>query len=135
MAFKEVTGGNVIDIKKEQGKSYTGVYVGSREIDTKLGKQVIYEFENSEGRFGIYGFTNLNYTMQSVKVDTLCRITYTGKKNVETKFGMKDVHQCKVEIDTDYKNDHEKNDDVPFSPPKEDTSDDPLFSGGQHENY
>lgn len=99
MAFEEVQAGQAIDIKKEKGKAYVGTYVGSRQIQTKIGTQTIWEFEGDTENFGIYGFTHLNIKMERVKPHTLCRITYLGTKNMKTKFGMKDVHQAKVETD------------------------------------
>ena len=77
----------------------TGTYMGNRQITTKIGLQTIWEFKGDTENFGIYGFTNLNRAMERVKPHTLCRITYMGTKNLQTKFGMKDVHQVKVEID------------------------------------
>lgn len=101
MAWKEV-GSNAIDIKKNGDKPLIGSYVGHKEITTKIGDQVIWQFtDEDEQPFGVYGFTMLNRAMESVKVGTLCRLTYRGTKNVKTKFGMKDVHQVTVEVDSD----------------------------------
>jgi len=100
MVWKPVST-NAIDIKKEKGKSYTGTYVGLTKIETKLGEQYVYKFTDEyEQGFGIYGFTNLNRAMSNVGEGTLTRVTYLGTMNVKTKFGMKDVHQVNVEIDS-----------------------------------
>jgi hypothetical protein len=48
--------------------------------------------------FGIYGFTNLNRAMEAVEPGTLVKITYQGTQNVQTKYGMKDVHQASVQV-------------------------------------
>ena len=91
---------NSIDIKKEKGKSYTGYFTGCDPITTKLGPQVIWRFKGKDGSlYGIYGFTNLNFCMKNAQIGALIRITYMGTKNMQTKFGMKDVHQALVEID------------------------------------
>ena len=101
MAWKEV-GNNAIDIKKEIGKPIIGTYTGHKDIKTKIGDQVIWQFtDEDEQPFGVYGFTMLNRAMEAVKIGTLCRLTYRGTKNIKTKFGMKDVHQVLVEIDSD----------------------------------
>jgi len=101
MAFKPVNT-QATDIKKTPNKHYTGEYKGSTEITTKIGKQLIYAFVDESGApFSIYGFTNLNRTMEHIEVGTVCRITYQGTVNVMTKFGLKDVHQVLVEIDDD----------------------------------
>ena len=50
--------------------------------------------------------------MENVKLETLCRLTYNGTQKVKTKFGIKDVHQVLVEIDTDDEASPEP--DVPF---------------------
>ena len=101
MAWKEVTN-NALDIKKELNKAYIGTYIGNKKITTKIGDQTIWQFtDEDEQPFGVYGFTMLNRALETVKLGSLCRITYLGTKNVKTKFGMKDVHQVSVEIDSD----------------------------------
>lgn len=108
--WKEVTNTG-LDIKKHKDVTYEGEYKGKREISTKIGKQFIYEFVDEDGaKFGIYGFTNLNRAMEGVAEGQMCRITYLGTENVETKFGMKDVHQVRVEVETE---------DEPVEPLKE----------------
>lgn len=89
-----------IDIKKSPiGSVYIGTYNGKKEIDTKLGKQVIWNYIDDDGSpFAIYGFTNLNRAMETVLQGTGCRITYKGTQRLKTKFGEKDVHQVLVEI-------------------------------------
>ena len=102
MGWKQVSGGNVVDIKKEKGKAWIGIYKGHKEIETKIGQQTIWKFIDDDGMpFGVYGFTNLNRAMESVPVESLCRITYVGTQNIKTKYGMKDVHQVSVEVDSD----------------------------------
>lgn len=93
---------SAIDIKKEKGKDYIGVYNGYKTIKTKLGDQFIYSFTDAEEgtTFSIYGFTNLNRVMESVREGQMVKVTYMGTKNVQTKYGMKDVHQCEVFTDT-----------------------------------
>src|SRR3990167_543830 len=100
MAWKEVSH-NALDIKKEVGKHHVGNFVGQKEIETKIGKQTIWQFTDEDGNpFGVYGFTNLNRAMESVKVGALCRLTYRGTQVIKTKFGMKPVHQVSVEVDS-----------------------------------
>jgi len=103
MSWEEVSTSKTIDIKKEKGKTYEGFYLGSHTIQTSMGEQFIYNFENEDETFGIYGFTNLNNAMSRVKKGLNVRVTYTGltPEKIKTKFGMKHVHQCKVEINTD----------------------------------
>lgn len=101
--FKPVTT-TAIDIKKEKDVSRVGNYVGKSDIKTTLGDQVIWNFLDTDGLpFGIFGFTNLNNAMKSIKEDTLCRVTYQGTKFIKTKFkpAGQDVHQVLVEVDTD----------------------------------
>lgn len=96
--WKEVSN-NAVDIKKEQDKPFIGIYKGSQQIETKIGKQTIWQFLDEDGiPFGVYGFTMLNKSMEKVPVGAECRLTYTGTKNLKTKFGQKDVHQARVEI-------------------------------------
>lgn len=100
MAWKEVST-TAIDIKKGGiGVPYIGTYLGSEEIKTPLGQQMIWRFaDQDEQPFSVYGFTNLNRSMSHVATGKLCRITYRGTKNLKTKFGMKDVHMVTVEVD------------------------------------
>lgn len=98
------------DIKKHPGNPYIGTYTGHKEITTPIGQQTIWQFTNEDGvPFGVYGFTNLNRAMEGIAVGSVCRITYTGTAKVQTKFGMKDVHQVKVEVHT-----KEAEDENPF---------------------
>jgi len=100
MGFKEVTVGNTLDIKKDDVSSVEGAYLGVKKIVTQLGDQFIYRFqEDNKEVVGVYGFTNLNVRMESVPKGSYCRVTYLGKKECDTKYGRKPVHQCKVEID------------------------------------
>lgn len=114
MAYKPRQGGNAIDIKKEVDQPYEGIYLGFKGITTKLGDQKIYKFKTSNGRIlEIYGFTMLNRAMDNVLNGEQCRITYLGTENVETKFGMKDVHQVLVEVDDEVTHDITE-EDIPF---------------------
>ena len=107
MAWDDVNT-NGVDIKKHKGEPYEGTYKGHKAIKTKIGDQVVWEFASDDGvGFGIYGFTNLNRAMESLEPGVLVRITYLGTENVQTKFGMKDVHQVSVQIWRDDKSDAE----------------------------
>lgn len=98
MAFKPLSV-NGIDIKKTK-EPHIGFYQGKDEITTKIGPQVVWKFlDKNDQPFGVYGFTNLNRIMSTVKVGSLLRITYQGTQSCQTKFGMKDVHQVLVEMD------------------------------------
>ena|SRR4030067_1101847 len=109
--WKEISR-TAIDIKKHFNESYVGEYLGQEKITTKIGEQIIYRFRDENGNpFSVYGFTNLNRAMESISEGTLCRITYLGMENVQTKFGMKDVHQVRVEIEA---NDEEHSKESPF---------------------
>lgn len=99
MAFREVTGGNALDIKQTPNIPYEGIYTGHREFDTQYGSQTVWNFRGKQGSFGIYGFTTLNRAMESVSEGTLCRITFTGKEKMKTKRGVVDVNTCRVEVD------------------------------------
>ena len=102
MAFKPVTN-NALDIKKSS-ESHSGYYVGSEQIVTKIGPQIVWKFRDEDGLpFGVYGFTNLNRNMNSIALGSLVRLTYKGTQNMKTKFGMKDVHQVLVEVDDEKK--------------------------------
>lgn len=87
------------DIKKEKDEEHIGTYTGHKDINTKIGPQVIWQFTDEDGTpFGVYGFTNLNRAMESVAVGQTVKIVYKGTQNVKTKFGMKDVHQVQVQV-------------------------------------
>lgn len=116
MAWEEVNT-QVMDIKKHKGESYTGTLNGHRQIDTKIGKQVVWEFTGEDGlAFGVYGFTNLNRALEAISAGRLVRLTYTGTENVQTKYGMKDVHQVAVQIyrEENEKTEKEQKDGFPF---------------------
>lgn len=96
--WKEVSR-NATDIKKYFGRAFEGEYLGKEEIETKIGKQMIYKFRDESGNpFSVYGFTNLNRAMENLAIGTDCRLTYRGTENVQTKYGLKDVHMVTVEI-------------------------------------
>ena len=104
------------DIKKHKGEAYEGTFKGSHKITTKIGEQTVWEFLGDDGvSFGIYGFTNLNRAMEAIEVGSLCKITYQGTQNVETKFGKKDVHQVSVQVWADDDKPEEKqSNSLPF---------------------
>ena len=109
MGWSEVSP-SATDIKKHKGEAYVGTYLGSKEITTKIGPQTIWQFSDPDGApLNIYGFTNLNRAMETMQPGAVCRITYLGTENVQTKFGMKDVHQVSVEVHT-----KENDSDLPF---------------------
>jgi hypothetical protein len=118
MGFKPVTV-TALDIKKQKGVSHEGTYKGSQEIDTQLGKQIIWQFSGDDGIvFGIYGFTNLNRAMSAIETGALVKITYTGTQKVDTRYQkQQDVHQVQVEVWTDEgeeKDTQEKGGSLPF---------------------
>ena len=99
MAWKKVSRPPTLDIKKQVDEEHVGVYQGKKDIQTKLGPQVVHEFDDQKGaQFSIYGFTNLNRAMEGVRIGGLVRVKYLGTEKVQTKFGLKDVHQVSVEI-------------------------------------
>ena len=89
----------VRDIKKTKGEPHEGTYAGRKDIITKIGPQIIWNFTSEEGNFGVYGFTNLNRVMEQIPIGTSLRITYTGTQFLKTKFKPQgqDVHQVQVE--------------------------------------
>jgi len=99
MAWREVTGGSAVDIKK-QGKGYQieGIYKGYKKITTKLGEQWIYCIETEEGDVEFFGFAALNFKLGHIKEGANIRITYEGQFSVKNKFG-KFPHMVKVEED------------------------------------
>jgi len=104
MAWKDISSTSAINIKKQKDVPFIGIYQGNKKFQTKIGGKdvdnIVYKFLDEEGEyFAIYGFTNLDRIMENAKEDLLYKITYTGTKNMKTPFGMKDVHQCKVEVD------------------------------------
>ena len=99
MARKAVTS-NATDIKDTPGLEYRGLFTGSKVIETKLGEQTLWIFQDDNHQvFSVYGFTNLNRAMEAVVPGTYLYITYTGTKKVQTKYGMKDVHQVEVSME------------------------------------
>ena len=95
---RQAVANSAVDIKQQEGVEFSGNYTGHKEIDTKLGVQTIWNFTDSAGKpFGVYGFTMLNRAMESVGEGEFVYITYTGKKKLQTKYGLKDVHQVSVD--------------------------------------
>lgn len=102
MAFRPIST-TTIDIKKHLDKPFEGTLVRHEEKDGQYGKSLIWHFvDDNDTPFSIFGFTMLNSSMLMIKPGTLCRVTYKGTEKVKTKrFGIKDVHQVFVEIDSD----------------------------------
>ena len=117
MSWKNVTN-NAIDIKKDAPNTeHIGTYTGSREIETKVGKNTIWEFNDEDGNpYAMFGFTWLNQSMKNIKVGTLTKIVYTGMHKKKGKFGIKDTHTCTVQIDDSQESvkKAEKEDGIPF---------------------
>lgn len=124
MAFREV-GGNATDIKQTPDQPYEGIYIGHEEFDGQFGIQTIWKFRGKTEGFGIYGFTSLNRSMERINEGTLCRITFTGKKKMKTKYGIKDVNTCRVEVDDSASADPN---DLPENYPAKDFDPDEAFA-------
>lgn len=98
--FQEVTL-SAVNLTEYQDKPFTAYYIGNKEVDTDYGESLVHEFQKEDGkRFNVWGFTVLDKKLSMVDKGVLVRVTYTGKEQIKTKkYGMKDVHTCKVEID------------------------------------
>ena len=84
--------------KKPEGTSYEGVYQGNKIVKTEISDSILYSFMDEEDHpFGIWGFTNLNYQMEGVKIGSRCKITYLGVAKTKNKYG-KFPYQAKVEV-------------------------------------
>ncbi len=100
MSFQEVDFSDAYAITKYPNKPFTAYYLGHREVETNLGISTLHEFKKEDGtQFAIWGFTILDKKLEMIDKGSLVRITYTGKENRKTKYGQKDVHTCKVEVD------------------------------------
>lgn len=130
MAFREVTGGNAIDIKQFPSLPHEGIYTGHRTFETQYGEQVVWNFRGKAGSFGIYGFTTLNRAMETVAEGTLCRVTFTGKEKMKTKRGIVDVNTCRVEVDDSASAD---TDDMPNDYPAKPFDPDDILTGKRQE--
>ena len=92
MAFKEVTFGQTIDIKKGDVNSVEGASLGAKKIVTPLGEQLIHNFQKDSGEIvEVYGFSTFNARMGSVPKGSYCGVTYLGKKECDTKYGRTDL--------------------------------------------
>ncbi len=98
--FQEVTLSAII-LTDYQDQPMTAYYLGNKEVDTDYGESLVHEFQKEDGkRLTVWGFTVLDKKLSMVQKGTLVRVTYTGKEQIKTKkYGLKDVHTCKVEID------------------------------------
>lgn len=98
--FQEVTL-NAVNLTEHEGLPLTGYYIGNKEVDTDFGESLVHEFEKEDGKHvNVWGFTVLDKKLAQIQKGMMVRVTYTGKENIKTKkYGMKDVHTCKVEMD------------------------------------
>ena len=97
---KPVQRGDAYSLKDgEIGKEYVGTYTGNKTVETPNGKSILWQFVDEDDRpFAIWGFTNLNFQMENVPVNSLCYVTYLGAKKEKNKFG-KYPYLAKVEIE------------------------------------
>lgn len=110
MAYREITSG--IDIRKQEGQPFEGIYQGSTSTDGQYGESTTHHFVGLDGvPFSLYSFTSLTFAMARVPKGSKCRITFTGKR--KTKDGKKDINTCRVEVD-------DSHDDAPPSLTDED---------------
>jgi len=100
MAWRRI-GIRKIDITKEKDVPHTGTFIKSEEVDGKFGKQLHHHFTDDEGsEYAVYGFTVLNNAMAEVVAGDYCRLIYRGvKKDTKTKYGIKDIHICDVDVE------------------------------------
>lgn len=108
MAFEQVQdlncdttislGGTNKKTGKPNPRKVEGYYLGYRQVDSpksKSGKANLYVFQTHDGTLGVWGKTDLDHKMGSVKPGTMTRVTQTGMK--PTKNG--DMYAFKVEVD------------------------------------
>lgn len=93
-------GDKAIDFKKSAvGATLEGTYLGARTITTRFGDNQIFSFENDEGPFSVYGFTDLTTKMGEVQAGDDVRLTYMGMETIKSKTrGQVDMHRVRVEV-------------------------------------
>lgn len=81
----------------------TGYYLGSKEIETDFGTSEVHDFYNGDKKsfFSFYGVSALNQKLKAVPQGSFVKITYKGKVQAKTKYGMRDVHNVIVAYDPD----------------------------------
>jgi hypothetical protein len=92
-----------INLTKHPNKPFIGFYLGSTEHNGNYGNEIHHNFQKQKDNelATIYGFTSLNAKLEKVEKGSLVRLTYLGTEAVKTKkFGTKEVHQVKVEVDS-----------------------------------
>ena len=110
MGFKELTdlstdnvtaiGGVDKKTGKKNPSSIEGYLIGTRQVDSKKaksGKANIYVLQTPKGKQGVWGKTNLDQKMGSVRPGTMIRISHTGMQNTPNG----PMYVYKVEVDTD----------------------------------
>ena len=93
-----------ISIQKDEwvNKPLVGKYAGSSETQGKFGMQMIHSIQEEDGKsVSFYGFTLLDRALAKLPADgtMIVKITYLGlsPKPVQTKFGMKQIHEVRVQ--------------------------------------
>lgn len=110
MAFKQISdlsaevtislGGTNKKTGKSNPKSVEGYYLGKREVEDrkkKSGVSYIYFLQTSKGNLGVWGKTDMDRKLTSVKEGEMIRITHTGMQ--ATANG--DMYKYSVEVDSD----------------------------------
>lgn len=104
MAFTKLIGQSIEyrDIKKMPHIPQEGTFLYTKDVPSKFadsGFQKLHVIKTKEKLIGIYGFTMLDASMKMIDPNTLVRITYQGKEDRKTRFGMRACHVVDVEID------------------------------------
>jgi hypothetical protein len=110
MAFKQISdlsaevtislGGTNKKTGKKNPTSVEGYYLGKREVEDrkkKSGVSYIYFLQTSKGNIGVWGKTDMDRKLTSVKEGEMIRITHTGMQ--ATANG--DMYKYSVEVDSD----------------------------------
>lgn len=86
--------------KKANPKQIEGFFIGSRDVESKKSKTgftKLHVFKTATGTVGVWGKTNLDTQLQSVKLGVMTRVTFVGM--VATKNNP--MYKYKVQIDND----------------------------------
>jgi hypothetical protein len=110
MAFKQISdlsaeltislGGTNKKTGKKNPTTVEGYYLGKREVEDrkkKSGVSYIYFLQTSKGNLGVWGKTDMDRKLTSVKEGEMIRITHTGMQ--ATANG--DMYKYSVEVDSD----------------------------------
>ena len=78
---------------QKKGQSLEGKFLGTKDITTQFGAQVVHTILTEKGEFDIFGCGKLNYLLTPIKEGDKIKLVYLGKIDATIKVGKRNLQK------------------------------------------